>query len=87
MVTQPKADVNKTLTNQYPEMTMNTGVFFWIGVSRNQTCFLQGEGGALLVVSKMLGHADIATTGDYLHMSRARIREQYDRFHPKHNPS
>jgi site-specific recombinase XerD len=36
----------------------------------------------LEVVQKLLDHVSIATTGLYLRMSRARIREQYDKHHP-----
>jgi len=37
----------------------------------------------LRAIQMMLGHADIATNGKYLHMSRARIRELYDKHHPR----
>jgi integrase/recombinase XerD len=31
----------------------------------------------------MLGHADLTTTQVYTHVLEARMREVYDRFHPR----
>ncbi len=42
------------------------------------------DGGAdLRVVQIMMGHADIGTTTIYLHVNLKRLREAYDKFHPR----
>lgn len=44
---------------------------------------LLDHGADLRVIQEMLGHADIGTTDRYTHLSKKRLFEAFDQFHPK----
>jgi integrase/recombinase XerD len=45
---------------------------------------LLDNGADLRIIQEMLGHASIGTTDRYTHVSRTRLQESFEAFHPRH---
>jgi integrase/recombinase XerD len=41
------------------------------------------RGADLVVIQQLLGHENIATTGIYLHLSTSKIKENFNKYHPR----
>jgi integrase/recombinase XerD len=44
---------------------------------------LLDNGADLRIIQEMMGHADISSTDRYMHVSRSKIQESFDKFHPR----